>query len=609
MTTFWPHLSGFLVHGLAQRRIWEKPYAGVMHTLIFLGVTIQIVGTTIGLMQMQLFIPFMELQFPRGDGYLAYELVMDIAGVAILIGALLAAFRRLVLRPRALETRREDWYAISMLLLIPLLGFMLEGLRIYATAPAWAGWSPVGNLVAGSMAGMRIEEAETAHNWLLWIHTGAALVFIASIPFTRLRHLVIGPLNILARPLRQSGELATIDDIDETEQLGVGRVAAFAPQQLLSLDACVSCGRCEEVCPATLSGMPYSPRVLIQSLRGEMVERLVMSNEPECAISAALGDGYTWACTTCGACTRRCPLLIDPVAEVIDLRRYQALSSGRLPGSIGLALRNIERQGNPWGLRAERSAWVDDLDVRKLEPGQQTDVLFFVGCAAAYDERNKKAAQAFVRLLKVAGVDFAILGDGEACCGDAARRLGHEALFQALARQNIETLKSMSFERIVTMCPHCFNTLRNEYPHFGGTFKVQHSSQLLAEVAPQLPGVGKAIDGVVTYHDSCYLGRYNQVYSPPRALLDRARVSRVEMRRQREGGFCCGGGGGGIWIETDAATRINVHRLDDVLAVHANVIATACPYCLLMLDDAVRMRGLEETIQVMDVAEVLAAGL
>ncbi|MBN1312621.1 MAG: 4Fe-4S dicluster domain-containing protein [Anaerolineae bacterium] len=602
-------LSGFLVYGLFHVRVWKKLYAGIMHMLIFLGVSIQIVGTAIGLMQMQLFIPFIELQFPRGSWYLIYELTMDIAGVAILIGASMAAFRRLVLRPRALETHWDDWYAIGILLLISVLGFMLEGLRIHATAPAWGNWSPVGKLLARSMAGMSIEHAETVHRWLLRVHTGTALVFIAGIPFTKLRHLVIGPLNILTHPLMPDGTLAAIDNIENAEQLGVGRVAEFTPQQLLSLDACVNCGRCEEICPATISGMPFSPRELVRVLRDEMVERLVEANNDEAAhgINETLGDEYTWYCTTCGACIKHCPLLINPVAEVIDVRRHQALTSGKVPQSIGLVLRSIERQGNPWGLPADRAAWVEDLAVHKLEPGRKTNVLFFVGCASAYDERSKKVARTFVRLLQAAGIDFAILGDAETCCGETARRLGHEYLFQTMATKNIEVLSSVSFERIVTQCPHCFNTLKNEYPYFGGTFMVQHAVEFLIESAAMLPDGGRTLDKLVTYHDSCYLGRYNQIYDQPRALLDRTGVSRVEMRRGRGNGFCCGGGGGGMWMEISHETRINQHRLDDALAVRADVIAAACPYCLLMLDDAVRSRRLEKSIQVMDVSEIVAA--
>jgi Fe-S oxidoreductase len=241
-----------------------------------------------------------------------------------------------------------------------------------------------------------------------------------------------------------------------------------------------------------------------------------------------------------------------------------------------------------------------------LQPGEEVDVLWSVGCAFAYDDRNKKAGRAFVRLLQAAGVDFAILGDAESCCGETARRLGNEYLFQVLAAQNIEVLSECSFKRIVTQCPHCYNTLKNEYPDFGGNYRVLHYTEFLQEIKHALPGDGKPVPGRVTYHDSCYLGRYNQVYDQPRDLLDQAGVSRVEMKRRRENGFCCGGGGGQMWMETDAETRINNRRLADALDVNADVVATACPYCLLMFDDAIRSQGLGERVQVVDIAEVLA---
>lgn len=617
----WPRLRDFFVHVLAQVRVLRKAYAGVMHMLIFWGMVIQVVGTAINLMQMQLFVPFVELQFPRGDAYLAYELIMDLAGAAILLGVLMAAFRRLVLRPKTLETRWDDWYAIVLLFLIPLLGFSTEGLRIRAVAPPWAAWSPLGNAVAGLFAALGVtpQAAWNAHGVLFWAHMGVALTFAASIPFTKLRHLITAPLNVIVRPLQKPAALTPIENIEEAEVLGVGEVAAFTSQQLLSFDACVRCGRCEEACPAANAGMPFSPRAFIQALRGAMVETLITgrANGAQAALDERLGEDTPWYCTTCGACLSLCPAFVNPVAEIVDLRRYSALTTGKVPNSAALALRNIERQSNPWGLPApDRAVWAEGTEVRILQPGQETDVLWFTGCAAAYDDRNKKSAQAFARLLTAAGIDFAILGDAEACCGETARRLGHEYLFQVLAQQNIETLGAYRFRRIVTQCPHCYNTLKNEYPQFGGNFEVLHYTELLAEIAPRLPlnGSGKGLESPiagkrVTYHDSCYLGRYNGIYAQPRRLLDGVGVQRVEMARSRANTFCCGGGGGQMWMETDAETRINHVRLADALGIKADVVATACPYCLLMFDDAIRSKGVGEQIQVLDIAEVLASRL
>jgi Fe-S oxidoreductase/nitrate reductase gamma subunit len=606
-----PRVRDFFVHVLGQVRILRKAYPGLMHALLFWGVTIQAIGTAINLMQMQLFTPFALTDFPRQGWYLAYELTMDLAGVAILLGVLLAAFRRYVLRPKTLETRWDDSYALAMLFGIALVGFTNEGLRLLATRPAWAAWSPVGNWVAGLLAaaGVSPQGAVVWHDPLVYLHVGLVLTLVASIPFTKLRHLVNTPLNILTRRLRQTGTLEKIEEIETTELLGAGKITEFTSQQLLSFDACVRCGRCEEVCPASISGMPYSPREFIQSLRTAMLDTLVAGNGhgDQELLGAALPEELPWYCTTCGACFEQCPAFVSPVDEIIDLRRYQVLTTGQMPKSVGDTMRNLERQGNPWGMPPEnRMAWSEGLEVRELSPGDQTDVLLFTGCAAAFDERNKKVVRALVRLMQNAGVDFAVLGYDEMCCGETARRLGHEYLFQEFAKQNIETLGRVKFERLVTACPHCFNTLKNEYPQMGGDFKVQHYTELLTELSlPVSQANGNGAHANITYHDSCYLGRYNGIYDQPRQLLDQAGVQRVEMARQGENSFCCGGGGGQMWLETDANTRINHRRLADSLDAKAEVVATACPYCLLMFDDAIRSKGLGDQIQVLDIVEIL----
>lgn len=613
----WPRIKDFFIHAVGQLRVLKKAYPGLMHALIFWGVTIQVLGTALNLMQMQLFIPFIELPFPRGPAYLAYELVMDLAGVSILAGVSMALFRRLALRPKTLESRWDDYFALALLGLIPIAGFSLEATRLLSAAPAWSGWSPAGNLLAGIFGalGMSAGTAAGLHTFLFWTHAGLGLTLVASIPFTKLRHLVFTPLNVVVRSRRKDGVLEKIENIEETELLGAGKITEFTPLQLLSLDACVRCGRCEEVCPATLSGMAYSPRTFIQALRDDMVATLNAANgekEHE-LLGDVLAEELPWSCTTCGACLMRCPAFVNPVDEVIDLRRYQVLTTGKMPKTVGETLRNMERQGNPWGMPPEeRLAWAEGLEVRQLMPGDETDILLFLGCAFAFDERNNKVARSFVRLLQKMGVDFGILGMDEMCCGETARRLGHEYLFQVLAQDNIAILSQIKFNRIVTQCPHCFNTLKGEYPQFGGDFKVQHYTEYLAE-SPILKQVaasnGNSVSARLTYHDSCYLGRYNQIYQAPRQLLDQAHTNRVEMSRRGENSFCCGGGGGQMWLETDAETRINHRRLEDALEVQAEMVATACPYCLIMFDDAIRSKGLGEDVQVVDIVEVLEKNL
>jgi Fe-S oxidoreductase/nitrate reductase gamma subunit len=606
-----PRLRDFLVHALGQVRILNKAYPGVMHFLIFWGVTVQVLGTIIIILNMLLFLPWV-ITFPRGTAYLVYELIMDIAGVAILVGVLMALFRRLILRPKNLESRWDDYYALIMLGLIPILGFNTEGLRILATNPPWAAWSPVGNFVAGHWAalGLTSQGAAQLHDILFWVHVGIALILVASIPFTKMRHLVYAPLNVILRPLRKTGELEKIENIEEAEQLGVGKISEFSSQQLLSFDACVNCGRCEEACPSYLSGSAYSPRTLIQTLRMRMVDALETpkGKTNQELFTEAFAETYPWQCTTCGACTTRCPAFVNPVDEIVDMRRYQALTTGKVPKSVADALRNIERQGNPWGIPAQdRLNWSDGLNLHELAPGEETDVLYFVGCASAFDERNKKVARSFVHLLNKAGVSFGVLGLDETCCGETARRMGNEYLFQVFAEQNLEAMGKLKFNRIVTQCPHCYNTLKNEYPQFGSPYRVQHYTEFLREL-PLLKDIspnGNGLKGRLAYHDSCYLGRYNQIYSAPRQLLQNARLNPLELPRHGVNSFCCGGGGGQMWLETDPNTRINHRRLAEVVQAKAEVVATACPYCLLMFDDAIRSKGLGEQLQVMDISEIL----
>ena len=604
-------LRDFFTHVLVQPRIFKKGYSGIMHFMLMHGVFIQVVGTIINLLNMALFQPWV-IEWPRLGWYLGYELVMDIAGGMILVGVVMAAIRRYIQRPKYLETRWDDGYALVMLTLIVLVGFTNEATRFIASNPPWAAWSPIGYWFAGVLkaVGVSPQQAQAWHDASVYIHATLAMALVASLPFTKMRHLIYAPLNILNHPFRKTGELEKIEDIENTELLGVGKVSEFTPQQLLSFDACLRCGRCEDACPSTFSGMDYSPKDLVQFMRTSMLDNLVSggNGKGEVEIMASvISEEYPWRCTTCGACIQKCPALINPVDEVVDLRRYQLLTTGQMPKSVGDTMRNFERQGNPWGMPPEnRMAWAEGLDIRELAPGDEVDVLYYTGCAAAFDERNKKVARAFAKLMKKAGVDFGVLGFDEMCCGETARRMGHEYLFQEFAKQNIETFSKVKFKRVVTACPHCFNTLKNEYPQMGGDFKVMHYSELLAGLnLPTASANGNGVKGKVTYHDSCYLGRYNQIYDQPRKLLKGADVNLVEMARSREDSFCCGGGGGQMWLEVDASTRINHRRLADSVDAKADVVATACPYCLLMFDDAIRSKGMGEQIKVMDIAEVL----
>jgi Fe-S oxidoreductase/nitrate reductase gamma subunit len=601
------------LNAIAQPRTIQRLYPGVMHFMIFWGMTIQVIGTIINILQYPLFLPFdMSSLFPLGGAYQWFELVMDIGGAMIILGVLMALARRLFFKPDHLPTRWDDWYALGLLLLIVLIGFASEGVRLLAVDPSWRQWSPIGNVVAGWLAGAGLTTAtsEPLHQFLFWAHAGTGMLLVASLPFTKLRHIVTGPLNILARPESHKGSIEPIDDIEEAEKLGAGEIQDFTTQSLLSFDACVQCGRCEEVCPATIAGMDYSPTKLIHSLFESMHVTLVDghgSAAPD-LLPEFVDPETTWSCTTCGHCVDVCPLFVNPISAVVELRRYLTLMTGEVPNSVGETLTQMERRGNPWGLPAEQHApWVKELNVRILQPGDSTDVLLFVGCAIGYDARSQQIGKSFAQLLQKAGVDFAVLGAAEGCCGETARRLGHEYVFQVMAQENIETLNTVKFNRIVSACAHCFNTLKNEYPQFGGQYEVIHHSQLLSEMVSQgkIPSA-QANGETFTMHDPCYLGRYNQIYDEPRVALED--LPQSEMKRSKASGFCCGGGGGQMWLETDPSTRINNTRIMDIVEAEAEVVATACPYCLIMFEDAIGAKNLSEKVQAKDIAEILNNG-
>jgi len=601
------------LHALVQDRVIQKIYPGLMHLMIFWGFVIQIVGTIIALLQYPLFLPF-DISFPREATYVGFELAMDIAGVMIIVGGLMAVFRRIVMRPTSLENRWDDWYALVLVFTLPILGFCSEGFRIMASQPEWRSWAPIGNLFASLFSSLNIGEQtyDAIHQTFFWGHVVTGLVFLGSIPFTKLRHMVTGPLKIFFQPDRPTGALEPIENIEDVEKLGAGQVDEFSPILMLDFDACVQCGRCEDVCPSTFSGMPYSPRVLIRDIRDSVHTTLVNPNgkDPGSIFDEVMEKEYPWYCTTCGACIEACPLFVNPVDSVYELRRYLTLTTGDIPGAVGEALMGMERRGNPWSMPKENHApYAKELGVRVLQPNDEVDTLLYLGCAFGYDTRSQQAGRELIKILQAAKLDFGILGPAEACCGETARRLGHEYLFQVMAEENIATFNSISFNKIVTPCAHCFNTLKNEYPQFGGNYAVLHHTELLAELLRENRiKFGKNGDNrSFTFHDSCYLGRYNKIYEDPRQILNTIPgLELTEMPRSKKNAFC-GGGGGHMWMEIDPDTRINHRRLDEVVnQAQADTVITACPYCLIMFEDAISSKGIGETVKAMDIAEIIS---
>ncbi len=629
-------LGGLLLYGLGQRRILGQAYPGLMHGLIFYGFVVFFIATSLVGIEMDAGIPLL-----KGDFYLGFEVVVNAFTLLFVAGLGLAAFRRYVQRPDRLNIKRDDAVILGLLAFIALSGLTLEVMRLRGQDPPWAAWSWLGDSIA-RLFGPPPATPPAIYPYLWWVHQLASFVLIATLPYTKFLHIVTSPTNVFLRRLDAPGAIPPIADIETTEEpLGVGAIEHFTWKQLLDGDACTECGRCQDACPAYAANQPLSPKKLVMDFRDRMaeypgalwqwqepiVDRLPFlrplalgSGEPsekELVApdhqSGVILDETLWACTTCRACEHECPVFIEQVSEIVGMRRYLTLEEGRLPDTLAQALRNTERQGNPWGQpRHQRAAWAAGLDVPLMADVGQAEVLYWVGCAGSYDPRNQKVSQAMVKIFQTAGVKFAILGEEETCNAEWARRAGEEYLYQMQAQENVEALKQYKFGRIVTQCPHCFNTLKNEYPQFGGEWQVMHHSQFIQELveAGRLELKGRWDEGRVTFHDSCYLGRYNQVYDAPRAVLGSLPGLRLtELGRSRERGFCCGGGGACMWMEHEAGQRVNDVRMDEIQALDPAVTAVACPFCMIMLGEVATRRDLDPTADLRDIAEIVAEAL
>ena len=610
----------------AHMRIIKEPYPGIMHLLIFWGSVLFIIGKLIR--------PFsfaVTISNPPQPIFLYASLMSEIGALMIIIGGLIAIYRRYIAKPSRLDTKPDDTLIYGWVFIILLTGFMAKGYRIAAggVQPTdWATWAPISYAFSKLLPTF---DTQKLNEVLVWhravLHTVPAFMFFVYITVnrSRMQHILLTPLNVFFRSLEPKGALVPVD-LEKAESFGVSKIEGFTWKQLMDLDACTRCGRCQDNCPAYLSGKALSPKKVIQDLKQHwydsgpdifgMFRNKLKGKGRDTGVSMIGGvitQEVIWDCTTCRACQEACPAYIEHINKIIDMRRNLVLDQAEMPETAEMALRCIEERGHTCkGTTACRTDWCGDIEGAKLLANDSNvEIVYFVGCSAALEDRNMKVSKAFGKILRAANVNFGILGEEESCCGDPARRIGNEYLFQMQAMKNIETFKKYNVKRIVVTCPHGYNCLKNEYPQFGGEFEVIHHSQYIAELISQgRLKLKNSLDKAITYHDGCYLGRHNSVYNEPRTIINALPgVQFKEMARHGNKSFCCGAGGGHMWMEEKTGVRISEMRTEQALETNSNVVATACPFCLQMFEDAIKAKEASEKIRPLDIAELVALAI
>ena len=612
----WRRLRDELVVYLGQRKLLKRPYyvRGIAHAFIFWGFLIITIGT------IDLLIDGIVGFHVPGIGSALFAWTIDIFAVLVLASIAVAAARRAYFPPPRMHVARDGYVILGLigLLMVTLLVFEGAGksaglLEKGYTAPPIAG-ALLGSIFSHDAAGIVFPVA-----W--WTHVVTVLAFAAYLPQSKHLHIVTTLPNVFFRKQTPRGQLSLIEDIENQETFGAASLRDLSWKQLLDGYTCTECGRCSDNCPALATGKPLDPQRIVLDVRDQLLRdgpKLLAEAQGEIPSPAHFTETKPeelWACTTCAACVEACPVTIEHIDKIVDMRRYLALMEGAAPPEAQRAMTNNERAGNPWGEpRETRGDWAKELGVPTYTEKPDAEWLYFVGCAASVDRRNQKVARALVQVLRAAGVSFAILGTEETCNGDPARRIGNEYLWQVQAQQNIETFKKYGVRKVIASCPHCFNTIANEYPQLGGNYEVVHALQLVDRlIAEGKLKVGRGMAEAVAYHDPCYLGRHNGVYDAPRAVLDAVPgVQRVEIEPyHRERGFCCGAGGGRMWMEEKVGQRVNHRRIDQLLATNsgATKVASGCPFCLIMLEEGVGAKGVQEQIRPVDVLELVAGRL
>ena len=547
-----------------------------------------------------------------------YSWVMDIAAPLVILAAAWGIIRRYIIRPPRLKGEQtfEALVILVTVLIHPLTHLFKEATSIALGQPP-AGLSSALPAVSLSLSklfeGASLSSINSAYVGFFWTHWIVVLFVLVFIAYSRYLHVIAAPFNILLRPSRPPGSLEPVD-FKANEAFGVTSVKDFTRKQLLESLSCVVCGRCQDACPAHATGKPLNPKKVLQEVKQNLLEqgpallegKPAADNPGKTLAGGLISNEELWDCTTCGACIESCPVENYHPGVIVELRR-KLVYEGVFDKGHQRALERVAQDFNPWGIRWNQRA--RNIGIDEAKTGEKYDCIYWLGCVASFDERSREVAQATARILRAAGIKFAILGTKEKCCGDFVRRIGDEGLFQKLAGENIATLRAYDFDFILTHCPHCFNTLKNEYPDFGGKFKVVHHVQLIDALLKEgkirlQESSGQNVDRIM-YHDPCYLGRYNGIYDEPRDVLRHVPGTVVEFPRNRENSFCCGGGGGHAWIEEETGSRISVARLDEALKSQPQSLVTSCPFCFLMFQEAIQLSGKTADIALKDIAEIV----
>ena len=636
-------IKALIINGFLQIKTWKDAYPGIMHGLIFFGFFVLIFGAAFDAGEFHITEPLLGWSFNRGNFYLGFAFLMQAFGLCVLIGVLMAMLRRYVIKPERLaykgksDNTADDAIALLFILGIVVTGFLISALRIRVTYQETP-WESVRfvswGIAAYALAGVETSTALTLHKVMWWTHTFIVLGFIAYIPYSRLLHIITTPANHFFASLKPTGYIEPIRDIENQESFGVSKLEEFTWKQIFDSDACTRCGRCQDGCPAYLTGKHLSPKKLVQDIKTHWLEiapaaikakvaavpaaegaeaaaPVAEATEGTAPGKALLGDVVSmhelWDCTNCMYCVENCSASIEHVQKIIDMRRYKVLTEADFAPELQLTYRNMENNSNPWGIGAHmRADWAKEMGIKTLAEDPNVEYLFYVGCAGSFDDRGKKISVAFAKILQAAGVSFGILGTEEGCCGDSAMRGGNEYLFQSQAQANIEIMNGYGVKKIIAICPHGYNCIKKDYPNFGGNYEVYHHTEIIADlIAKGKIKLTNSQDGIFTYHDSCFLGRYNKVYDQPRAILNAIPGMKLaEMDRNLSKSFCCGAGGARMWMEEEGE-RINNARTDQAIATNASTIAVGCPFCLTMLSDGIKDKQQSEKMVALDISEIV----